>query len=127
MTKRMVVWFMVVSLAFVMTVGPALAGETVAAKDAAKYVGKTVTVVGTVASALCSPDKSKSSYINLDQPYPNDPFVVRVSGEDCAKMDQNIFKKGAKVSVTGEVNLTDKTKKAYMVVSDPAQVKLEKK
>ena len=127
MSKRMFWWFTVVSLALVMSVAPALAGETVAAKDAAKYVGKKVTVVGTVASSLCTQEKGKASYINLDQPYPKDPFMVRVSGEDCAKMDQGIFKKGTKISVTGEVNLTEKTKKAYMLVTDPAQVKIEKK
>ena len=127
MSKRMFLWFTVISLALLMSLVPALAGETVAAKDAAKYAGKTVTVVGTVASALCTQEKGKSSYINLEQPYPNDPFVVRISGEDCAKMDQAIFKKGIKISVTGEVNLAEKTKKAYMVVKDPAQVKMEKK
>jgi hypothetical protein len=126
MSKRTILWFTVVSLALLMSVGPVLAVETVSTKDAAKYVGKTVTVAGAVASALCTNEKGKSSYINLDQPYPNDPFVVRIAGEDCSKMDQAIFKKGTKINVTGEVNLTEKTKKPYIVVNDPAQIKIEK-
>jgi hypothetical protein len=126
MSKRMILWFTVVSLALLMSVGPVLAGETVSTKDAAKYVGKTVTVVGTVASTLCTNEKGKSSYINLDRPYPDDPFVVRIAGEHCDQMDQAIFKKGTKINVTGEVNLTEKTKKPYIVVNAPTQVKIEK-
>jgi len=126
MSKRMVLWFTVVSLALLMSVGPVLAVETISTKDAVKYVGKTVTVAGAVASALCTNEKGKSSYINLDRPYPDDPFVVRIAGEDCNKMDQAIFKKGTKINVTGEVNLTEKTKKPYIVVNDPAQIKVQK-
>ena len=58
------------------------AQERIKPADAAKYVGKTATVCGLVASAAYAvANLGTPTYLNLDKPYPNQPFTVIIWGD----------------------------------------------
>lgn len=55
----------------------------VAPEDAAKHVGETATVCGTVASATyAEQSRGEPTFLNLDQPYPNQIFTAVIWGEN---------------------------------------------
>jgi hypothetical protein len=57
--------------------------ETIAASDTAKHVGEVATVCGRSASEHMSfSSRGVPTFINLDQPYPNEVFTVLVWGND---------------------------------------------
>lgn len=99
---------------------------SITAKEAAKYAGKKVTVCGTIKSALCTTEKGQSSYLNLDAPYPQDPFAVRIAGEDCQKMNLDLYKKGTNICVTGVVELSPQ-KKPYIQVTEASQIQVKRR
>lgn len=100
------------------------APKTITPEEASKYVGQEVTVCGTIHSALCTTEKGKASYLNLNAPYPKEPFMVAISGEECAKLNLDLLKKGTKVCVTGVVELTETRKVPCIKVTDINQVKI---
>jgi endonuclease/exonuclease/phosphatase family metal-dependent hydrolase len=54
----------------------------VEARDAASHVGEQATVCGTVASARHFEDRSGVTLINLEAPYPDQPFTLVIESED---------------------------------------------
>jgi hypothetical protein len=119
--RKRIIGIAVLTTVFSLLVGGMALAAEIATKDAAKYVGQKVTVKGTIASALCTTEKGKSSYLNLDAPFPQDPFVVRIAGEDCQKLNLDLYKKGTPIAVTGTVEMTP-SKKPYIQVTDQAQI-----
>ena len=94
--------------------------------DAEKYVGKEKTVCGMVASATyASRTKGQPTFLNLDQPYPNQIFAVVIWGLDRKKFNNppEVFYKGKTICVTGKI-------KSYkgrpeIIVNDPSQIKFK--
>ena len=77
--------------ALALIVAPVLAqaADTLAAKDAAAHVGETATVCGTVVSANYTvKSKGPPTFLNFDQPYPNQVFTLMIWGSDRAKFDE---------------------------------------
>lgn len=100
------------------------ASKTITPEEAGKYVGQEVTVCGTIHSALCTTEKGKASYLNLNAPYPHEPFMVAIAGEDCAKLNLDLLKKGTKVCVTGVVELTETRKVPCIKLTDINKLKI---
>lgn len=95
----------------------------ITARDAPKYLGKTETVCGKVASATHAiRSKGQPTFLNLDEPYPNQIFTVVIWGTDRAKFQDPPEKayRGKTICVTGPI--TSYQGKPEIVVKDPKQI-----
>jgi len=92
-------------------------------KDAQKYLGKTETVCGQVASANHAVRvKGQPTFLNLDEPYPNQVFTVVIWGSDRPKFPdppEKIYR-GKTICITGTI--ASYHGKPEMVVKDPKQI-----
>ena len=99
--------------------------QSIRPNDAQKYIGEENTVCGVVAStAYAIRTKGQPTFLNLDQPYPNQVFKVVIWGSDRTKFNNNpeIFYKEKTVCVTGKI-------KSYkgrpeIIVNDPSQINI---
>jgi hypothetical protein len=101
------------------------AQETISPEDAAKYIGETKSVCGTVASAhYAAKVKGQPTFINLDKPYPNQFFTVLIWGSDRGKFEKppETLYSGKEVCVTGMIRSYQG--KAEIIVKDPGQIKV---
>jgi hypothetical protein len=61
------------------------AQERISPAEATKYIGKTVTVCGQVASAnFAARNRRRPTFLNLDRAYPNHIFTALIWGDDRA-------------------------------------------
>jgi micrococcal nuclease len=91
--------------------------------DAQKYIGMEKTVCGTVASAnYAIRSKGRPTFLNLDQPYPNQIFTVVIWGSDRNnfKNPPETFFRGKTICVTGIIESYHG--KPEMVVHSPDQI-----
>jgi len=92
-------------------------------KDAQKYLGKTENVCGQVASAnYAVRTRGQPTFLNLDEPYPNQVFTVVIWGSDRAKFPdppEKIYR-GKTICITGTI--ASYHGKPEMVVKDPKQI-----
>ena len=91
--------------------------------DAHKYIGTEKTVCGTVASATYAiRTKGRPTFLNLDQPYPNQIFTVLIWGSDRNKFKNppETFFKGKRICVTGIIE--DYRGKPEIIVRGPDQI-----
>ena len=96
-------------------------------ENAGKYIGQTVTVCGTVASAKYSAQtKGQPTYLNLNRPYPNQIFSVLIWGRDRPKFAEppEAFYQGANICVTGRI--TSFRGAPEIVVHAPSQIAVNK-
>jgi len=85
-------------------VGVAAAPPRVSASDASAHVGRLVTVCGLVASARHLADGNRMTFLNLDAPYPRQPFTIVIRAADRAAFgapEEELLDK--RVCVTGTV------------------------
>lgn len=91
--------------------------------EAINYVGKKATVCGVVVEAVyLSHSQRKLTFLNFDQPHPDQAFDVVIEEADRAKFTgapEEMYK-GKKICVTGLVN--EFKGKAQMNITDPAQI-----
>ena len=112
--------------ALVFAVGLALAAvsahaETIiAAADAAKHVGETVTVEGTV-SAVHTESRSGVTFIDVGGHYPDQVFTGVIFKGDVSKFRNVESLTGKVVDITGPVH--DYKGRPETVLNDPAQIK----
>lgn len=102
---------------------PVIARESISASQAAKHVGETTTVCGMVASAKYVPgSKGQPTFLNLDEPYPDQPFTVVVWGDDRGRFSSppEVAFDGKRICVTGLIETYKQ--KPQIVVRDPKQV-----
>ena len=95
----------------------------ISAKDAEKYIGQTETVCGRVASPTQAVrTKGQPTFLNLDEPYPNNIFTVVIWGSDRKKFPESPEKlyRGKTICVTGEIE--SYKGKPEIVVKDPKQI-----
>jgi micrococcal nuclease len=124
---RSLAYFMVLVFAFLMCASGSIAqGEYANPIDAHKYIGMQKTVCGVVASATYAMrSRGKPTFLNLDQPYPNEIFTVVIWGSDRNKFKNppEIFLKGKRICVTGIIETY--LGKPQIVVGSPDQVTVQ--
>jgi micrococcal nuclease len=121
---RAAVVFLVFSLAL-----PAgfSAQERISPLEAAKYVGKSATVCGKVAStAYAIQVAGRPTFLNLERPYPNQLFTVVIWGSERSKFSPPPEKAydGKKICVSGVVRVF-RDEPPRIVVETPSQITIE--
>ena len=99
---------------------------SITANDAAKHIGEMQTVCGMVASSkFASQSKKQPTFINLDQPYPNQIFTIVIWGSDRSKFPEppEDLYMGKKVCVKGMIK--SYKGKPEVIVNDPSQITIE--
>ncbi|MEY4925939.1 MAG: hypothetical protein RI894_375 [Bacteroidota bacterium] len=73
--------------------------------DAGSYLGKKITVVGTVQSTYyAEKDQGKPIFLNLDKPYPDNEMVVYLLEEDVQKLAfDRLLYENKQILVRGEI------------------------
>jgi DNA/RNA endonuclease YhcR with UshA esterase domain len=119
--------FTVLIFAFLMWASGSIAQrEYINPIDAHKYIGMQKTVCGIVASATYAiRSRGKPTFLNLDQPNPNEIFTVVIWGSDRNKFKNppEIFLKGKRICVTGTIETY--RGKPQIVVGSPDQVTVQ--
>jgi DNA/RNA endonuclease YhcR with UshA esterase domain len=82
------------------------AGSSITPAEAEHHVGESATVCGVVASAHYAPTtKAQPTFLNLDQPYPNQIFTAVIFGRDRPKFGEPEAMQGKSICVTGKIEL----------------------
>jgi len=104
----------------------ASASSAISPLDAAKHVGETATVCGTVASSKYAAQSRKSpTFLNLDKAYPKQIFTVVIWGDARPKFSPPPESlQGASICVTGLITLY--RGRPEMVVHDPSEITARK-
>jgi hypothetical protein len=108
--------------AFVLFVSPAWAQIT--PSEAKRYIGKSETVCGQVASTnFAVRSKGQPTFLNLDSPYPNQVFAAVIWSTDREKFGTAPERtyNGRRICVTGVVSSYRGVPE--IVVSDPSQIR----
>jgi DNA/RNA endonuclease YhcR with UshA esterase domain len=102
----------------------ASAQTTIAAKDAAKHTGETVTICDKVYSTKLL-DGSNMTFLDLGGFHPKQALTLVIKGDDRSKFKgaPEVDFKGKNVCVTGVI--VDFKGKPEIVLSDPTQLKLD--
>jgi hypothetical protein len=101
----------------------AAAGACLNPDEANSHIGESTCVCGVVASSHYVPNsKSQPTFLNLNKPYPNQPFTAVIFGDDRPKFGEpeRTFQ-GKRVCITGEIQLY--RQKPEIIVHDPEQLK----
>jgi hypothetical protein len=76
-------------LALLTAAGETAAADRITAQQAASHIGETIAVCGTVVSAnYAVRSKGQPTYLNFDQPYPNQIFTVVIWGSERSKFGE---------------------------------------
>jgi DNA/RNA endonuclease YhcR with UshA esterase domain len=115
-------WFAQFALAGALGVATeAFAANRVTPAEAIHHVGETATVCGCVASARYLTSGRMSTFLNLDQPYPNRVFTALIWGAVRPRFKQPPETlQGKSICVTGAISAYKG--KAEIVVEDPGQI-----
>ena len=108
-----------------LAVSPALAQKTLTATEAKDHIGEQGTVCGKVVSTrYAESSRGSPTFLNFDQPYPNQVFTLLIWGSDRSKFgDPETSYRGKRISVTGK--LTSFKGVPEVVASEPAQIKMK--
>ena len=98
----------------------------ITAAEAKDHVGEVRTVCGKVASThFAAKSKGQPTFLNLDEPYPEEVFTILIWGSDRAKFGAPETKyKDARVCVTGKI--TSHREKPEIIATEPKQIVQEK-
>jgi DNA/RNA endonuclease YhcR with UshA esterase domain len=110
----------VFALLLALAAASAQAQTVVAAADAPKHVGETVTVEGTV-SAVHTDSRSGVTFIDMGGRFPDQAFTGVVFKDDASKFPNVESLTGKVVDITGRVH--DYKGKPETILNDPAQLK----
>jgi len=117
-------YFVLLIFAFLVCAATSIAQqEYVNPIDAHKYIGMEKTVCGTVASATYAVrSRGRPTFLNLDQPHPNQIFTVVIWGSDRNKFKNppETFFKGKRICVTGIIE--SYRGKPEIIVRGPDQI-----
>ena len=100
-------------------------GKRFTAKEASYHIGEIATVCGVVASAKwATRTKGQPTFINLDEPYPNQIFTILIWGSDRPAFGtpENMYAR-KRICVTGKIK--EYRGKAEIIVKNPSQIKIE--
>jgi len=113
-------------LALVLVATPLLlAQKTLTATDAKAHVGEQATVCGKVVSTRwAESSRGSPTFLNLDQPYPNQIFTLVIWGSDRSKFGEpETAYRGKRICVTGKINAFKGVPE--VVASEPSQIKAQ--
>ncbi len=117
-------YFILFIFAFLICASTSIAQqEVVNPIDAHNYIGMEKTVCGTVASAAYAVrSRGRPTFLNLDQPHPDQIFTVVIWGSDRYKFKNppETFFKGERICVTGIIE--SYRGKPEIVVRSPDQI-----
>lgn len=126
-SNKFLTYFIFLIFAFLICASGSIAQqEYVNPIDAYKFIGKEKTVCGIVASATYAiRSRGKPTFLNLDQPYPNQIFTVVIWGSDREKFKNppETFFRGKRICVTGIIE--SYRGKPQIVVRGPGQITVE--
>ena len=111
-------------LTFVLlAIAPALAQKTLTASEAKDHIGEQATVCGKVVSTrFAESSRGSPTFLNLDQPDPNQVFTLVIWGSDRSKFgDPETAYRGKRICVTGKVSSFKGVPE--VIASEPSQVK----
>ena len=111
---------LVFALVLVLAAASAQAQTVIAAADAPKHVGETVTVEGTV-SAVHTESRSGVTFIDMGGRYPDQDFTGVIFKDDAGKFPNVESLAGKVVDITGQLH--DYKGRPETVLNDPAQLK----
>lgn len=100
----------------------AYAQTVIAAADAPKHVGETVTVEGTV-SAVHTEPRSGVTFIDMGGRYPDQAFTGVIFKDDAGKFPNAESLTGKVVDITGQVHAYKG--RPETILNDPAQLKIK--
>ena len=115
-----------VVLAFVLlTTSLSVAQKTFTAVQAKDHIGEQGTVCGKVVSTrYAESSRGKPTFLNFDQPYPNQIFTMLIWGSDRTKFEEPETKyRGKQICVTGKIS--DYKGTPEIIASEPSQVKVQ--
>ncbi len=101
--------------------------NSISADNAYKYIGEIKTVCGKVESAFYSyRSNGKPTFLNIDEAYPNNEFMIVIWDDDRYKFNPKPEKKylKEKICVTGKIIMYKGT--AEIVVINPNQIEIIK-
>jgi hypothetical protein len=98
----------------------------ITSRQAKDHVGEVQTVCGNVASThYAARSKGQPTFLNLDEPYPNEIFTILIWGSDRAKFGTPESKyQDAHVCVTGKITSYRGTPE--IVATEPGQIAVQK-
>jgi len=101
------------------------AQKTLAAAEAKDHVGERATVCGKVVSTRwAESSRGSPTFLNLDQPYPNQVFTLVIWGNDRSKFDNpETTYRGKRICVTGKISPFKGVPE--VVANEPAQIKVQ--
>ena len=101
-----------------------LAQKTLTATEAKAHIGEQATVCGKVVSTRwAESSRGSPTFLNFDQPYPNQIFTLVIWGNDRSKFDNpETTYRGKRVCVTGKISAFKGVPE--VVANDPAQIKV---
>lgn len=102
------------------------AADPIQATQAAKHIGETATVCGTVASSnYAAGSRGQPTFLNLDRPYPNYVFTAVIWGDSRNKFSTPPERAydGQAICVHG--NISSYRGKPQIEVSNPDQIMLQ--
>jgi len=101
---------------------PSLAADSIAPADAINHVGQHACVCGKVVSSkYAQASRCSPTFLNLDQPYPNQVFTAVIWGDARPKFKPVPEQlQGHSICVSGSITLYKG--RAEMEVSDPTQI-----
>lgn len=100
-------------------------GKKYTSKEAAYHVGETATVCGLVASMKwATRSKGQPTFLNLDEPYPNQIFTILIWGSDRPAFGspENMYA-NKRICVTGKIK--EYRGKAEIIAKYPKQIIVE--
>jgi DNA/RNA endonuclease YhcR with UshA esterase domain len=111
---------LVFALGLALAAVPAHAETIIAAADAPKHVGETVTVEGTV-SAVHTDSRSGVTFVDIGGRYPDQAFTGVIFKDDASKFPNVESLTGKVVDMTGPVH--NFKGRPETILNDPAQIK----
>ena len=101
-----------------------LAQRTLTATEAKAHIGEQATVCGKVVSTRwAESSRGSPTFLNFDQPYPDQVFTLVIWGNDRSKFDNpETTYRGKRVCVAGKISAFKGVPE--VVANDPAQIKV---
>ncbi len=117
---RRLVKILSIVMAGIAIVGTSAKAETIAPSDTSKYVGKSVTIEGTV-SEVHHATSGKVTFIDMGGRYPNNTFAGVIFSDDDGKFPDVDSLDGKTVDITGTIKLYQG--RTEIILNDPAQIR----
>ena len=127
--KRGIIYYLIYGILLICLLSSSVSlsqEQSIKPADAPKYIGEKKTVCGMVASTTyASRTKGQPTFLNLDEPYPNQIFTVVIWGSNRKRFSdppERLYR-GKNICATGTIK--SYRGKPEITVSDPAQISIK--